>query len=713
MNIDPTDASPIIIPAGPPQSGSTAQTHAPPHQDDAAAADDDDQARDLAIDPSERPRKRRRRSSSPTARGSTSKQQKSKRQRAEEPTPAETEPSMRLGHEHEHRTRPSTNGSQNGSSPHANGSAKSGETNGYHTNGHAEPVATNNTPYHGHDREEVTRILLQSLSDLGYQSAAQHLSRESGYELEIPTVAAFRSALQHGHWDEAESLLFGAEPAEYDGGVSLGNGHTGSSWRKSRSQFGSPNGLTRHGLPLAEGADTTMLKFMLRQQKYLELLENRDLNAALAVLRNELTPLRRDIGRLHALSSLMMCQSAVDLRRQADWDGAEGESRSLLLSEISKSISPSVMIPAHRLTTLFDAVQDEQIVNCRYHNTIAQPSLYTDHECSADDFPLHTLTELKNHTDEVYLVEFSHDGSMLVTAGKDGLVCVYDTTTWRLQHEIREHDRNLAADSSKKSICYVAFSPDDQYLISCSQNNEFVVVNVREGRRVAHADHFDYPVTTAAWLPDSETFVVGTQGSQRPLGLYSLRSASSSSSSSVVRNNEIHTWRDPPWDASQKDNGKSFHVADCAVSPDGTRMVATTMERQIMMFDLRTRLKIAEWTMEDKVTSITFGVDGTQMLVNVSGGRVLALDSNTGELIMQYDGVKQQEFVIRSCFGGAGENFVISGSEDSRVYIWRRQTGIQVAVLDAHSPGAVNAVAWHPTNPSVFATAGDDRRVRM
>ena len=50
---------------------------------------------------------------------------------------------------------------------------------------------------------------------------------------------------------------------------------------------------------------------------------------------------------------------------------------------------------------------------------------------------------------------------------------------------------------------------------------------------------------------------------------------------------------------------------------------------------------------------------------------------------------------------------------DSRVYIWRRQTGLLVAALDAHTPGTVNAVAWHPTNPAVFASAGDDRRVRV
>ena len=351
-----------------------------------------------------------------------------------------------------------------------------------------------------------------------------------------------------------------------------------------------------------------------------------------------------------------------------------------------------------------------------------------------EEFPLETLTELQNHADEVWYLEFSHDGSMLATAGKDGLVCVYNTQTWRLQAEFREHDRNIAGSENNRGVNYVAFSPDAQHLISCSGNNEFVVVNVREARRVAMADHFDYPVTAAAWLPDSQTFVVGTQSYRRPLGLYSLRSSagSSSSSSSVVRNNEIHSFRDPPWDPSLKDNPQSFRITDCAVSSDGTRLVATTTSNRIMMYDLNTRLKIAEWAMEDKLTSINFGVPlapstisdheddpfadvppDTQLLVNMNSGHVLALSATTGEVLQRYAGARQAEYVIRSRFGGAGQNFVISGSEDSRVWIWRRQTGARVAVLEAHAPGTVNAVAWHPTDGAVWASAGDDRRVRM
>jgi hypothetical protein len=139
--------------------------------------------------------------------------------------------------------------------------------------------------YFGHDREEVTRILIQSLSDLGYHSAAGALSEESGYELESPSVAAFRNAVLQGQWADAEDLLFGGA-SDDRGGVDIGNSKAGAG----------------SGLVLAGGANANEMLFLMRQQKFLEFLEERDLRRALGVLRTELTPLNQDVAKLHALS---------------------------------------------------------------------------------------------------------------------------------------------------------------------------------------------------------------------------------------------------------------------------------------------------------------------------------------------------------------------------------------------------------------------------
>lgn len=146
------------------------------------------------------------------------------------------------------------------------------------TNGHSNPSAKSKSTYFGHDREEVSRLLIQALTDLGYNGAAASLSQESGYEFESPVVAAFKNAVLQGEWSEAEELLFGGSTEE--GGVSI----------------------TGDGLTLQEDVDKDVMRFWLRQQKFLELLEQRDTGRALMVLRTELTPLYQDTSKLHFLS---------------------------------------------------------------------------------------------------------------------------------------------------------------------------------------------------------------------------------------------------------------------------------------------------------------------------------------------------------------------------------------------------------------------------
>lgn len=200
-------------------------------------------------------------------------------------------------------------GVTNGHKTAVNGSANSGN-NSTVAKGNGMP-----SEYFGHNREEVTRLLIQALSDMGYQAAADNVSHESGYELESPTVAGFRSAVLSGSWSKAEELLD----------------------RASFETEGQGNGLV-----LAPSADRNVIRFWLRQQKFLELLEQKDTSRALVVLRSELTPLSHDTGKLHFLSSLLMCRSVDDLMAKADWDGAKGQSRKLLLSELSSEYPPAI-----------------------------------------------------------------------------------------------------------------------------------------------------------------------------------------------------------------------------------------------------------------------------------------------------------------------------------------------------------------------------------
>ncbi|ODH52882.1 hypothetical protein GX48_01076 [Paracoccidioides brasiliensis] len=552
--------------------------------------------------------------------------------------------------------------STNDRSPHSSSNGQS------HANGSGKSPASLSPTYFGHDRQEVTRILIQSLHDLGYDEAASTLSRESGFQLETPAVAAFRSAVLDGRWTDAEGILL----ASY---YSDGGGGGTSTIRGTESDI-----LPEHDfLILADGADKNEMLFRLRQQKFLELLVQRDLGTALMVLRQELTPLNHDIAQLHALSRLLMCP-ADSLRAQAGWNGSVLQSRQKLLSDLSKSISPAVMIPEHRLAVLLDHVKENQINQCLYHNTAMPPSLYSDHQCDRSQFPLRTSLELTELTDEVWYLEFSHDGTKLATAGRENLVIIYDVATFAVIHRLTDHGG---------SVAYATWSPDDTKLISCSHDYKARLWDVETGRCILTIDHHHEPVTSAAWAPDSESFVTGSLDSQSQLCLWSVVGES------------LYKW------------SGNYRVRDCSISPDGSRLVAISTEKSVYVYNFETRVEEYSMTLKLDLTCVNISRDSRYMLLSTSECEVQLLGIETGEVVRQYLGQKQGNFIIRSTFGGAAENFVVSGSEDSKIHIWHKENCTLVATLQGHGHGCVNAVSWNPKDPGMFASAGDDHKVRI
>lgn len=174
-----------------------------------------------------------------------------------------------------------------------------------------------------------------------------------------------------------------------------------------------------------------------------------------------------------------------------------------------------------------------------------------------------------------------------------------------------------------------------------------------------------------------------------------------------------------------------FRVQDCAISPDGRRLVVADTDSKIHVFDFRTYEEDYCLSLSSKPTSLAISRDSKHMLVNLKQGEIHLIDLETTTVVRRFKGHKQGEYVIRSTFGGAGENFVVSGSDgrsyfehpqsciqnanplDSRVYIWHKENGALVETLHGHDKGCVNSISWNPAEPTMFASAGDDHAVRM
>lgn len=190
--------------------------------------------------------------------------------------------------------------------------------------------------YGGHDRDEVTRIIMQAINDLGYPSVAQLLHEESGLSYEAAPVSLFRTAVLTGDWDQAEKLLL-------------------------------------QTLELEANSDREYLSFLIRRQQYLELLESQQTQEALHILRTKLSVLpydsdiigmeeaKRRRNEIHQLTNLLMVNPKELIGSLLAWDGAKGNSRALLLEALQELISTDMMIPKYRLAKLLDQARQFQL----------------------------------------------------------------------------------------------------------------------------------------------------------------------------------------------------------------------------------------------------------------------------------------------------------------------------------------------------------------
>ncbi|OAX42006.1 WD40 repeat-like protein [Rhizopogon vinicolor AM-OR11-026] len=541
------------------------------------------------------------------------------------------------------------------------------------------------------DREEFVRLVIQSLKDVGYIESAATLEAESGYSLEAPEVTQFRQHILHGAWAHAEPLL-----------IQLG----------------------------VTDEDALMdARFLIGKQKYLELLEAQKTTAALQVLRNDLAPYSTtsEQDELHALSSLMMCSDPEDLRRRSCWDGASGTSRRQLLADLQHYIPASIMIPQRRFSTLLAQSRLYQRNRCLYHNSPANPisfSLFSDHMCEKDAFPRITTTILEVHTDEVWNVAWSHDGTHLASASKDKTAII-----WRIGPDAEPSSRDCIAEFILRDHPYcvgcLAWSLDDS-ILSTSADHLILLWNTKTGALIKTLETHAETVSALVWLPDGSGFM----------------------SASLDR--KIVLW-DMDGELRESWNDISIRVTDAAVTPDMTRLVAVGMgyippptsgslsrghvresspppvasngngntiaprssENRMIVYDLKTRQVELSVHMEGELTSVKISDDSRFALINHAPDEIHLWDLEEFQLARKFTGQRQGHHVIRSCFGGIDGNFVISGSEDRNVYVWHRDTGALLEVLEGHGQGSVNSVAWNPCNRRMFASCSDDSTIRV
>jgi len=134
------------------------------------------------------------------------------------------------------------------------------------------------------------------------------------------------------------------------------------------------------------------------------------------------------------------------------------------------------------------------------------------------------------------------------------------------------------------------------------------------------------------------------------------------------------------------------------------------------LYDLRAGSLLTD-TLGGSVSSVKFTRDGQCILASCVGGSLKLMDKTNGEMLSEFKGHVNKDYKLDSCLDHT-DQLVVSGSEDSKVYLWDLVTGEVVGKLD-HGPntGTVHSLAVHPARSMLVSaqrgtvTVWQDREV--
>jgi Prp8 binding protein len=294
--------------------------------------------------------------------------------------------------------------------------------------------------------------------------------------------------------------------------------------------------------------------------------------------------------------------------------------------------------------------------------------------------------KLTGHQDEVYSLDFSPNGSFLVSAGKDRHILL-----WDLYDDCRNKGFNT---ESKNAVLQVKFSGDGDKIFAGSVD------------QCVHAIDME-TMTRFKKFRGHKDLITGIDSSKR--GHDFILTTSNDSSLRA-------------WDLRQKEN--VFCVQDdypllCVSILNNNHIHCFTggLDNTIKKWDLRNNsapLMVLEGH-TDSVTGIAINKEDTQLLSNSMDNTVrtwnvkpFCLDDNRCNKVYTGHSHGYEKNLIR-CDWSRNHKLIASGSSDNHLYVWNANNRQIKMKLGGHQ-SCINDVKFSPTN-NLIASCSNDRTV--
>lgn len=291
--------------------------------------------------------------------------------------------------------------------------------------------------------------------------------------------------------------------------------------------------------------------------------------------------------------------------------------------------------------------------------------------------PALQFQEFAGHADAIQSVGFSSDGQLLVSAGQDNSIRVWDVDSGKMVKTFRGHGGRIQA---------TMFLGDGKRILSASHDR-----SIRE------------------WSLDGNQEIRTIQGQVLSGHSDAVLAASYSKDQSQIvtasRDRSARTWNavtgQPGLTLAE---GHSYLASTAVFFPGAKRLLTAAVDNTARIWDVGTGGQVLRLEYTGRSAAAAISRDGRTIITGADDKSARLWDATTGRELRQLTGHSSE--VTAVAFSPDGQ-LVATGDTKGHVKLWNPATGELRAKLDAHSR-RIAALAFSEDGQRLFSASGDN-----